>query len=494
MSEIHNFSIYQLHQALKRKDLSVREIAQAFLDRIDQHDSRVRAFLTVEPESVLARADELDRRLQSQELIPGVLTGIPLAIKDVIVTRGVRTTCASRILENYTPPNDATVIGKLRDENFVLLGKTNCDEFAMGSSTENSGYFPTHNPWDLERVPGGSSGGSAACVAAREAPGALGTDTGGSIRQPAAFCGVVGVKPTYGRVSRLGLVAFASSLDAIGPFANNTRDAAILLQSIAGPDPNDSTSVSRPVEDYISEIGKEIRGLKVGIPAEWFGGGLDPIIEEMIHAATRKLEGLGCPVFEVHLPNTQYAIATYYIIAPAEASSNLARYDGVKYGYRHEAHQDLQAMYRHTRSQGFGEEVKRRIMLGTYALSSGYYDAYYLKASKVRTLVRQDYLKAFKQVDVLVGPVAPSLPFKLGEKTADPLKMYLSDIYTVTANLAGIPGLAMPCGFTQEGLPVGLQMLAAHFQEAKLFRMAYALEQELALKRPPLPIEESPQT
>ena len=303
---------------------------------------------------------------------------------------------------------------------------------------------------------------------------------------------MVGVKPTYGRVSRLGLVAFASSLDAIGPFANNTRDAAILLQSIAGPDPNDSTSVSRPVDDYTSEIGKEIRGLKVGIPAEWFGGGLDPRIEEMIHAATKKLEGLGCPVIEVHLPNTQYAIATYYIIAPAEASSNLARYDGVKYGYRSEAHQDLQTMYKHTRSKGFGEEVKRRIMLGTYALSAGYYDAYYLKASKVRTLLKQDYLKAFEQVDVLVGPVAPSLPFKLGEKTADPLQMYLSDIYTVTANLAGIPGLAMPCGFTKEGLPVGLQMLAAHFQEAKLFRMAYALEQELALKRPPLPIEHAP--
>ena len=489
MSEIHRLPIYRLQEALKSKDLSVREIAQAFLSRIEQYDSRVRAFLTVKPESVLSQAEELDRRIHSNDLTLGALTGIPLAVKDVIVTRGLRTTCASRILDNYTPPNDATVIGKLKAENFVLLGKTNCDEFAMGSSTENSGYFPTHNPWDLERVPGGSSGGSAACVAACEAPGALGSDTGGSIRQPAAFCGVVGVKPTYGRVSRFGLVAFASSLDAIGPVTSTIRDAAILLQSIAGPDTNDSTSAPRPVDEYTSEIGKEIRGLKIGIPVEWFGEGLDPRIGKMIRDTIQKLESLGCPVLEVHLPNTEYAIATYYIIATAEASANLARYDGVKYGYRSDAHQNLETLYQYTRSQGFGEEVKRRIMLGTYALSAGYYDAYYLKASKVRTLLKQDYLKAFEQVDVLVGPVAPSLPFKLGEKTADPLEMYLTDVYTVTANLAGIPALSMPCGFTEEGLPVGLQMLAAHFQETKLFRLAYALEQELALKRPPLPME-----
>lgn len=489
MSDVHRLSIQQLHEAIKRKDLSIKEVAQAFLNRIEQHDSQVRAFLSVDPQSVLQQAEELDRRFHSRKLDLSFLTGIPLAIKDVIVTRETRTTCGSRILENYVPPNDATVIRKLNHENFVLLGKTNCDEFAMGSSTENSAYFPTRNPWDLGRVPGGSSGGSAACVAAREAPGALGTDTGGSIRQPAAFCGVVGLKPTYGRVSRFGLVAFASSLDAIGPIANNTRDVAILLNCLAGSDPNDSTCASRPVDDFVAEIGKDIRDLRIGIPAEWFGAGLDPRIAEKINAAIRKLEGLGCSVSEVHLPNTQYAIATYYIIAPAEASSNLARYDGVKYGYRSERHDQLKTMYKYTRSEGFGEEVKRRIMLGTYALSAGYYEAYYLKASKVRTLVKEDYMKAFSQVDLLVGPVAPSLPFQLGEKMADPLEMYLSDIYTVTANLAGIPGLAMPCGFTDEGLPVGLQILGAHFEEAKLLRAAHALEQELALEYPPLTIE-----
>lgn len=489
MSEIHQLSIHQLHETIRRKELSIREVAQAFLNRIKDHDPQVHAFLTVEPESVLKQAEELDRRFHGQKLQLSPLTGIPLAIKDVIVTRGTRTSCGSRILENYVPPYDATVIRRLNDENFLLLGKTNCDEFAMGSSTENSGYGPTRNPWDLQRVPGGSSGGSAACVAAREAPGALGTDTGGSIRQPAAFCGVVGLKPTYGRVSRFGLVAFASSLDTIGPIANSTRDAAILLQCVAGPDPNDSTCASMPADHYTAAIGKEIRGLKVGIPVEWFGGGLDARIEENIRGAIRKLEGLGCSVTEVHLPHSEYAVATYYVIAPAEASSNLARYDGVKYGYRSGQDEDLKTMYRYTRSQGFGEEVKRRIMLGTYALSAGYYDAYYLKASKVRTLVKQDYLRAFEQVDVLVGPVAPSPPFRLGEKMADPLEMYLTDIYTVTANLAGIPGLSMPCGFTEEGLPIGLQILGAHFQESTLLRTAHALEQELALKPPPLPLE-----
>lgn len=490
MSEISRLSIYQLNQAIQKRELSVREVCEAFLRRIEQHDSRIRAFLMLQPEQVLCQADQLDGRLQRGEQGPGPLTGIPLAVKDVIVTRGVRTTCGSRILGNFIPPHDATVVRKLKEANFVLLGKVNCDEFAMGSSTENSAYFPTRNPWDLERVPGGSSGGSAACVAACEAPGALGTDTGGSIRQPAAFCGVVGLKPTYGRVSRFGLVAFASSLDTIGPIANNARDVALLLECIAGPDPLDSTCSPRPVGRYTAEIEKDVRGLRIGVPVEWFGEGLDSRIEEKIRAALKKLEGLGCEIAEVHLPHTPYAIATYYIIAPAEASSNLARYDGVKYGVRSRRHEDLEAMYKYTRSEGFGEEVKRRIMLGTYALSAGYYDAYYLKAGKVRTLLKQDYLEAFQQVDLLVGPVTPSLPFKLGEKTADPLEMYLGDIYTVTANLAGIPGLSMPCGFTSQGLPVGLQILGPHFEEGKILRLAHALEKELALVRPPLPVEQ----
>lgn len=491
MNEIHSLPIYRLHQAIRSGELSIRETAQAFLERIDRYDSKVRAFLTVDAGRVLEQAEELDRKHQAGDLTLTYLTGIPLAIKDVIVTLGIRTSCGSHILQNYVPANDATVIRKLQEENFILLGKCNCDEFAMGSSTENSAYYPTHNPWDLERVPGGSSGGSAACVAAGEAPGALGSDTGGSIRLPAAFCGVVGLKPTYGRVSRFGLVAYASSLDTIGPLAGNTRDAAIIFQTLAGPDPRDSTCSGRPVPDYVSEIGKDVRGLKIGIPVEWFGAGLDPLVDEKVRNCVRILEGLGCSVQEVHLPHTEYAIAAYYIIAPAEASSNLARYDGVKYGYRSQAAEDLEKMYQQTRSHGFGEEVKRRIMLGTYALSSGYYDAYYLKASKVRTLVKQDYIKAFEQVDVLLGPTSPTLPFKLGEKTADPLQMYLSDLYTVTANLAGMPGLSVPCAFTEEGLPVGVQLLGAPFEEGKLLRLGHVLEQALALKRPPLPFEKT---
>ncbi|MDA2934683.1 Asp-tRNA(Asn)/Glu-tRNA(Gln) amidotransferase subunit GatA [Acidobacteria bacterium AH-259-D05] len=486
MSHIYQLSIQELRQAIARKESSVTEVVRSFLDRIDQQEERIQSFLTVDPESALAQAQELDEKLAAGELQNGLLTGIPLAIKDNIVTEGVRTTCASRILQNYLPPYDATVVGKLKENGVIVLGKTNCDEFAMGSSTENSAYFPTRNPWDLERVPGGSSGGSAAAVAAWEAPGALGSDTGGSIRQPAAFCGVVGLKPTYGRVSRYGLVAFASSLDQIGPLANNVSDVAILLQAIAGPDPRDSTSLERPVEDYLGELGKEVKGLKIGVPQEWFSSGLDPQIEQATQGAIKKLEGLGCPVTQVHMPHTEYAISAYYIIAPAEASSNLARYDGVKYGYRSPHPKDLESMFKSARSEGFGEEVKRRIMIGTYALSAGYYDAYFLKASKVRTLLKKDYLEAFKEVDFLVGPTTPSLPFKMGEKKTDPLEMYLMDVYTVTANLAGIPGIGMPCGFSQEGLPIGLQIQAPHFQEAKLLRLAYALEKELSLERPTL--------
>jgi aspartyl-tRNA(Asn)/glutamyl-tRNA(Gln) amidotransferase subunit A len=488
MSEIHQLSIKKLRDLIQSKEASVTEITQSFLDRIGQCDDKIKAFLTVEQESALEKAARLDRQLASGESKNGLLTGVPLAIKDNIVTQGVRTTCASRILENYIPPYDATVVSKLKESGAILLGKTNCDEFAMGSSTENSAFFPTRNPWDLERVPGGSSGGSAAAVAAGAAPGALGSDTGGSIRQPAAFCGTVGLKPTYGRVSRYGLVAFASSLDQIGPVGNSVSDVALLLQAIAGLDPRDSTSSSRPVEDYLNEMEKEVKGLKIGVPREWFGSGLDPQIEQSLRVAIQKLEGLGCSVLEVSMPQTEYAISTYYIVAPAEASSNLARYDGVKYGHRSADQKDLESMFKSTRSEGFGEEVKRRIMIGTYVLSAGYYDAYFLKAGQVRTLLRNDYLEAFKKVDFLVGPTTPSLPFKIGEKRTDPLQMYLMDIYTVTANLAGIPGLSLPCGFSQEGLPIGLQIQAPYFQEARLLNLAHALERELAVKRPKLPV------
>ncbi|MGH9339181.1 MAG: Asp-tRNA(Asn)/Glu-tRNA(Gln) amidotransferase subunit GatA [Acidobacteriota bacterium] len=490
MSDTHKLAISELNEAIRRRELSCREITEAFLQRIQAFDSGTKAFLTVEKENALREAEEVDRGLQSGELEIGPLTGIPIAIKDVIATQGLRTTCASRILENFIPPYDATVVARLKRTGAVILGKTNCDEFAMGSSTENSAFFPSRNPWDLARVPGGSSGGSAASVAAMEAPGALGTDTGGSVRQPAAFCGIVGLKPTYGRVSRYGLVAFASSLDQIGPMAQTTRDAAAILQVIAGPDPKDSTCSSRPVENYLAQLGQDIRGLKIGIPREWFEFGLDPGIEQTVRSAIKTLAGLGCSVTEVTLPHTQYAIATYYIIAPAEASSNLARYDGVKYGRRNGANGDLETLYQRTRSAGFGEEVKRRIMIGTYVLSSGYYDAYYLKASKVRKLLAEDYAKAFQQVDILAGPTTPWLPFKLGEKIADPLEMYLADIYTATGNLAGIPGLSMPCGFTDSGLPVGLQLQASHFEEGKLLRLAHALEQELSVRRPELKLSE----
>jgi len=481
MSEIHQLSIRELRSAVDDREVTVAEVTRSFLERIERQDERIRAFLTVDHEGALARAKELDRELARGEGKERLLAGIPLGIKDNIVTRGIRTTCGSRILENYLSPYDATVIRRLREEGAVLLGKTNCDEFAMGSSTENSAYFPTRNPWDLKRVPGGSSGGSAAAVAAREAPGALGSDTGGSIRQPAAFCGVVGLKPTYGRVSRYGLVAFASSLDQIGPMGNSVYDVALVLQALAGRDPKDSTSADQPVDDYLEGLGAGIKGLRVGVPREWFGSGLQEVVRASVEGAVGKLKDLGCSVREVTLPHTKYAISTYYIIAPAEASSNLARYDGVKYGYR-SRHGDLEEMFNRTRSEGFGEEVKRRIMIGTYVLSSGYYDAYYLKASRVRTLLRKDYLEAFREVDVIAGPTTPSLPFLIGEKTGDPLEMYLTDVYTVTASLAGIPGLVLPCGFSPERLPVGVQLLAPHFEEARLLRVGHALEEALAME------------
>jgi aspartyl-tRNA(Asn)/glutamyl-tRNA(Gln) amidotransferase subunit A len=406
----------------------------------------------------------------------GLLDGVPLAIKDVICTKGVRTTCSSKILETFVPPYDATVMARLSAAGAVVLGKTNMDEFAMGSSTENSAFFPTRNPWDLDRVPGGSSGGSAAAVAADLAAGALGTDTGGSIRQPAAFCGIVGLKPTYGRVSRYGLVAFASSLDQIGPIAKDVTDAALLLQAIAGHDPLDSTSAEVLVPDYRAMLDQGVAGLRLGIPNEYFIEGMDPEVERAVREAIQTLKTLGARTEPISLPTTDYALAAYYLIAPAEASSNLARYDGVKYGYRAPGGKDLIEMYGRTRAVGFGTEVKRRIMLGTYALSAGYYEAYYGNAQRVRTLVRGDFQRAFERVDLIVCPTTPNLAFKLGEK-GDPLQMYLNDIFTIPVNLAGLPGLSLPCGFTLGGLPIGLQVIGKPFDEASLLRVAHAYEQ-----------------
>ena len=487
-SEICDLSIAQLHQAIKNRQLSSVEIAEAYLRRIRSRDSQVQAFISVRAEALLEEARALDRSLALGNREAGLLTGIPLAVKDNIVTRGLRTTCGSRILEHYAPPYESTAVARLRADGGLILGKTNLDEFAMGSTTENSGFFPTRNPWDLNRVPGGSSGGSAAAVAALEAPGALGSDTGGSIRQPAAFCGVVGLKPTYGRVSRYGLVAFASSLDQIGPLARTARDAAMILQVVSGYDPMDSTSARRPAEKFVEALEGDVRGLRIGLPAEWFSSGLDPRIDAAVRRAAATLEAVGCEVVGVDLPHTECAIAAYYIIALAEASSNLARYDGMRYGHRSSRIGALEETYRNSRNEGFGDEVKRRIMIGTYVLSAGYYDAYYLKASKVRTLIKQDYLRAFEQADVLMGPTAPSLPFLQGDKIADPLEMYLSDVYTVTANLAGIPGVATTCAFTPEGVPIGLQLLGPHFGEGRLLRVAHVLEQELSLVKPALPL------
>ncbi len=450
-------------------------VVRAYLERIEALNPQVRAYFTVTRDTALAQAEAAEKRLKAGAPL-GLLDGIPLAIKDVICTKGIRTACGSKILEPFVPPYDATVIARLGAAGAIILGKTNMDEFAMGSSTENSAFFPTRNPWDLGRVPGGSSGGSAAAVAADLALGALGSDTGGSIRQPAAFCGTVGLKPTYGRVSRYGLVAFASSLDQIGPFARDVRGAALILQAIAGHDPLDSTSTEVPVPDYTAALGRGIEGLRVGVPAEYFIEGMDPEVEAAVRAAIDVLKGLGARTEKVSLPHTDYALAAYYLIAPAEASSNLARYDGVKYGYRAAGGKDLIQMYGRTRAEGFGAEVKRRIMLGTYALSAGYYEAYYGKAQRVRTLVRRDFQQAFERVDLLVCPTAPSVAFKLGDKE-DPLQMYLCDVFTIPVNLAGLPGLSLPGGFTATGLPIGLQLIGKPFDEATLLSAAYAYEQ-----------------
>ncbi len=473
--EVLTLSAHELYERFRRKDLSPVEVAEVYLKRIEEVEGRVGAYLTVDPEGALRQAREAEQRWRKGDGAP--LTGVPLAIKDNICTKGLRTTCASRILYNFVPPYDATVIKRLKEQGAVILGKTNMDEFAMGSSTENSGFQLTKNPWGVERTPGGSSGGSAAAVAARECVAALGSDTGGSIRQPAAFCGVVGMKPTYGRVSRYGLVAFASSLDQIGPITRDVEDCALLLEAISGHDPCDSTSAPMPKEDFRACLGEGIEGLRLGVPQEFFIEGMDPEVEASIWEAIRVLEGLGARVEEISLPHTDYAVATYYIICTAEASSNLARYDGVKYGLR-EGEGDLREMYLETRSRGFGPEVKRRIMLGTYVLSAGYYDAYYRKASQVRTLIREDFDGAFDRCEVIVTPTSPTPAFGLGEKVHDPLQMYLSDIFTISVNLAGVPALSIPCGFSGDGLPIGLQLIGKPFDEATLLRVAHAFQQE----------------
>ena len=473
--DLTRLTIHEAQEALHRGAVTAGALVEAYLARIAATDRLLGAYLTVTADAARAQAAAVDERLRRGEP-RRPLDGIPLAIKDVLCTRGVRTTCGSKILAGYVPPYDATVVVRLAALGAIVLGKTNMDEFAMGSSTENSSVFPTRNPWGLDRVPGGSSGGSAAAVAADLAAGALGTDTGGSVRQPAALCGVVGLRPTYGRVSRYGLVAFASSLDQIGPLAKDVRDAAILLEAIAGHDPMDSTSVDHPVPDYRAALGQGVRGLTLGIPDEYFVPGLDPAVEGAVREAIATLERLGARTRRVSLPHTDYGVAAYYIVAPAEASSNLARYDGVKYGHRTERAKDLIAMTARTRAEGFGAEVKRRIMLGTYALSAGYYEAYYAKALRVRTLIRRDFEHAFGEVDVIVSPTAPTPAFKLGEKTEDPLAMYLNDVFTIPAPLAGVPALSVPCGFSVEGLPIGLQLTGKPFDEATLFRAAAAYE------------------
>jgi len=474
---LHKLTLHELQDQFTNGAVTAREIVYAYSIRINQVEPKVKAFITLNKESAMAQAEALDQKLKAwRRTMP--LMGMPVAIKDNICTEGMLTTCASRILGNFVPPYDASVMARLRGQGSLLLGKTNLDEFAMGSSTENSAFGPSRNPWNLSYVPGGSSGGSAAAVAADECVAALGSDTGGSIRQPAACCGVVGLKPTYGRVSRYGLVAFASSLDQIGPITKDVTDAAILLNVIAGHDALDSTSADLPVPDYTRALKKkDLKKLKIGVPREYFADGIDPEVDQTVREAIAELKRLGGEVEEIALPTTGAAIATYYVIATAEASSNLARYDGVKYGHRSKQMTDLLEMYVKTRQEGFGPEVKRRIMLGTYALSAGYYDAYYGKAQAVRTLIRKDFESAFQQVDLIVTPVMPTTAFKLGEKIQDPLQMYLSDIYTISVNLAGVPAISLPCGFSKAGLPIGLQILGRPFQEETVLRGAYAYEQ-----------------
>ncbi|QWR76788.1 Asp-tRNA(Asn)/Glu-tRNA(Gln) amidotransferase subunit GatA [Candidatus Magnetomonas plexicatena] len=467
--EYFRLGIKEAHKLLQNKDITVKELTESVFERIESVEKTVNAYVTVTKDKAFEMIEKLP---QSQSTY---LYGIPIAIKDNMCTRGIKTTCSSKILEGFIPPYESTVTDKLLNSGYILTGKTNLDEFAMGSSTENSGFFTTRNPWDTDRAPGGSSGGSAAAVSADECIAALGSDTGGSIRQPASFCGVVGLKPTYGRVSRFGLVAFASSLDQIGPITKTVEDSAILLNVISGHDPFDSTSAAVDVPDFTSCIGKDIKGLRVGIPSEYFIDGMDKEVELSVKAAIAHIESLGSQIIEITLPHTGYAVAAYYILATSEASSNLARYDGIKYGLRVKA-DDLIETYMKSRAVGFGTEVKRRIMLGTYALSSGYYDAYYKKAQQVRTLIKQDFDRAFERVDIIATPTAPTTAFKIGEKVNDPLQMYLSDIFTISVNLAGVPAISLPCGFDQKGLPIGLQLIGKAFDEETILKVAHAFE------------------
>jgi aspartyl-tRNA(Asn)/glutamyl-tRNA(Gln) amidotransferase subunit A len=474
MSSDSTWTISSVQEAFASKKVSARELTTDFYKRIDSRNPELNAFLTLSPDRAFAQADYVDSAIARGEVLPP-LAGVPIAIKDVISTKGIRTTCGSKILETYIPPYDATAVLDLERAGAIILGKTNCDEFAMGSSNENSAYGAVRNPVALHRVPGGSSGGSAAAVAGGLAVLALGTDTGGSIRQPGACCGIPAMMPTYGRVSRYGLIAFASSLDRIGPFATSISDAAAVLAIIAGRDENDSTSAPVPVTDYAAELEKPVQGLRIGVPEDYFGEGLDPEVRAKVEAGIALLENAGCRRIPIRMPHTDFAIATYYIIATAEASSNLARYDGVRYGLRAPG-STLSEMYRKTREKGFGPEVKRRIMLGTYVLSAGYYDAYYLRAQKVRSLIARDFSDAFQKVDAIITPTAPTPAFRLGEKTSDPLQMYLADIYTVTGSLAGLPGISVPCGKTQAGLPIGMQILGPHFSEGRVLQIARAFE------------------
>jgi aspartyl-tRNA(Asn)/glutamyl-tRNA(Gln) amidotransferase subunit A len=480
---VHEWSLLEAARRVREGEISSMELTEALLARVATLNPKVNAYITVLPERAMAQAAACDGE-RAKGSLRGPLHGVPVGLKDIFCTRGVRTTCGSRILHNFDPPYDATVASMVLSAGAVLLGKHNMDEFAMGSSTETSHFGVTRNPWDLSRIPGGSSGGTAAAVAAGMCFAGVGTDTGGSIRQPASLCGVVGVKPTYGRVSRYGMIAFASSLDQGGPITRSVADAALLLSVIAGYDRRDSTSVDVPVPDYLAALVRPVRGLRVGLPKEYFGGGgLDPAVRAAVERALSALTGQGATAVEVSLPHTEYALSTYYLVAPAEASSNLARYDGVRYGHRAEGSAGLIEMMSRTRAEGFGAEVKRRIMIGTYALSAGYYEAFYGKAQKVRTLIRGDFAKAFEAADVLLTPTAPTPAFRVGEKTDDPLTMYLSDIYTIPCNLAGIPGISVPCGLSAEGLPVGAQLLSNHFREETLFTAAGAIERAIPLPR-----------
>ncbi len=474
--ELFAMTAHELSEKIKNKEVTSQEVTTSVFQRIDAVEPKVKAYVTLLKENAFKQAEAIDQKIKAGEPT-GALAGIPIAIKDNMNLKGAKCTCSSKILSNFISPYNATIIDLLKKQDMVFIGKTNMDEFAMGSSTETSYFGKTYNPWNLETIPGGSSGGSAASVSADEAIMALGSDTGGSIRQPASCCGIVGLKPTYGRVSRFGLVAFASSLDQIGPLTKDVQDSALLMNAIAAYDQNDSTSVNIPAPDYTKSLVKDLTGLKIGIPKEYFVAGMDKEVEQSVREAIKLLEKQGAKIMEISLPHTEYCLAVYYILAPSEASANLARYDGVKYGYRTPDAKDLLEQYEKTRGEGFGPEVKRRIMLGTYALSSGYYDAYYLKAQKVRTLIKNDFEEAFKHVDAIVTPTAPTAAFKIGEKTDNPLQMYLSDIFTISVNLAGIPALSMPCGFTKNRMPIGLQIMAKHFAEETIFKVAYAYEQ-----------------